>query len=91
MNQIYRFDCISPPALSEKTLRAEIARRKLQHQTILLAVAGILIDWCLIILAVALYPVNIFLSVICIFHVCVAVFGGGAIAVVFTNKRRALE
>lgn len=90
MKQIYRFDCVRPPVLSEKMLQAEIERRKIQKQTVLLALAGILADWCLVVAAVILQPVSVFLSFACISYACIAVCGSVVIAIVFSQKRRTL-
>ena len=88
MKQIYRFDSAQPPALSEKKLRLKIERRKAQRQTVLLALAGVLINWCLIITAFVLYPVNSVFSIACTAYICVAMCGGGAIAAVYTKITR---
>jgi hypothetical protein len=87
LKQIYRFDGIAPPAVSEKTLWVEIERRKAKRQMALLALAGILAELCLLITALILQPVNAVLSIICIAYVCIAMSGGGVIAIVFTHKR----
>ena len=87
MRQIYRFDEIRPPAASEKTLRVEIDRRKMKRQTALLALAGVLVEMCLLITALILLPVNRVLSMICITYVCVAMSGSGVIAIVYVNKK----
>lgn len=88
MKQIYCFDGIQPPAISEKTLRTEIERRKMKRQAALLALAGMLAEVCLLITALILQPVNAVLSMIIIAYVCVAMCGGGVIAIVFIHKRR---
>lgn len=90
MTQIYRFDYVQPPALSEKMLKAKLERRKIQRQTTLLALAGILAQLCLFITALMLLPENAILSIVCFAYLCVALCGGGAIAIVFTHKRRNL-
>jgi hypothetical protein len=87
LKQIYRFDDIRPPVISEKMLLAEIERRKMERQTAFLAVAGILTEVCLLITALLLLPVNAVLSKICIAYVCIAMSGGGVIAIVFANKK----
>lgn len=88
MKQIYRFDGIQPPAISEKTLRTEIERRKIKRQTALLVLAGMLTEICLLITALILQPVNAVLSTIFVAYVWVAMSGGGVIAIVFIHKRR---
>ena len=86
MKQIYRFNRVSPPLLSEKTLRAEIERRRTLQHTAILAVAGILVNWCFVIAAFLLYPVNELLSIACLAYALVSIFCGGAIAAVYTTK-----
>ncbi len=44
MKQIYNFEQHTPPVLNESMIRSEIERRKLQCQTTLLVLAGILIQ-----------------------------------------------
>ena len=90
MKQIYRFDAAAPPPVNERSLRAELERRKLKRQTALFALAGMLIDWCLIAAAIALYPVNPTVSIACFAYAGFALCGGGAVAIVFTRKRRVL-
>ncbi len=88
MKKIYRFDGIQPPAISEKALRTEIERRKMKRQTTLLVLAGMLTEVCLLITALILQPVNSVLSMIFVAYVCVAMSGGGVIAIVFIHRRR---
>lgn len=88
MKQIYRFDDIQPPAVSEKTLRVAIERRKMKRQTAILALAGMLAEICLLITALILRPFDAVLSMISAAYVCVAITGGGVIAIVFIHKRR---
>lgn len=90
MKQIYRFDTVHPPALNEKMLRAELEKRKERRQVTLLAVAGILIIWCLIITAIMVWPVSIYLSYACFAYACFAMCGAAVIAIIFTYKRRTL-
>ncbi len=90
MKQIYRFDCNQPPAASEKTPRAESERRTAYRQTVLLALAGVLVELCLFVTALVLQPFNTVLSMGCIAYVCISVSGGGVIAIVFSHKRRNL-
>ena len=90
MKQIYHFDKAAPPALSEKTLRAELERRKLKRQAVILALAGAIANGCLFAISAALLSVNPALSFACFVYACIATFGGGAIAIVFSLKRRSL-
>ncbi len=88
MNQIYRFDHARPPFVSEKTLRAELERRRLRRQAVLLALAGVFVELCMLFAAALLRPVNAALTFAGVAYVCVAVSGGGAIAVIYSHIRR---
>ena len=88
MNKIYRFDDSSPPVLNEKMLRALIERRKTQRQTVLLVLAGVLVDICLAFMAIALYPINLYLSIACMCYALFALCAGAAIAAVYSTKTR---
>lgn len=90
MKQIYCFDAIHPPVLNEKMLKTILEHRKVQRQAALLAVAGILITWCLIITAIMIWPVNIYISYACFAYACCAMCSGAVIAIIFTHKRRTL-
>ena len=88
MKQIYHFDSVQPPALSEKTLNAELERRKIRRYTTILASAGVLVNVCLVVMAVVFYPINIYLSIACICYTFIAICGGGVIAAIYTNSTR---
>lgn len=88
MKQIYHFDHTPPPELTSKMLQAEIERRKIRRQTTVLAISGVLAELCLLITALILQPVNAVLSAVCFAYTCIAISGGGIIAIVFIHKRR---
>ena len=90
MKQIYRFDGGRPPVLRESALREELERRRLQRQTALLALAGMLCLLCLVLVAAALYPVYPVLALVCMIHLGAAVTGACILTVVFMQKRREL-
>ena len=88
MKQIYTFDSFQPPDLNEKKLRAEIQRRMTVRQTALLALAGILVELCLIVTALLIKPVNEVLAFAMIAYVCVSISGCAVIAIVYDLRRR---
>ena len=88
MRQIYNFDSVQPPPLSERMLAVELQRRKTRRQTALLALAGVMSVWCLIAAAFILYSVNVYLAAACMSYVIIAVCGAGVIAAVYMNNRR---
>lgn len=86
MTQIYSFDDNRPPVITEKILRTELARRNTLKQTVLLVIAGMLSELCLLIAALILYPINAALSLICFAYVGIAISGSIVIAFAFTYK-----
>ena len=86
MNQIYNFEQHKPPVLNENMLRAELERRRLQRQTALFALAGILLQVVFVLFgysAIDWYP---WISAICFGYVIVSTVGGGIIAVTYSRK-----
>lgn len=88
MKTIYRFEDAKPPFVSEKTLRAELERRRLRCLSALVAVAGLLAELCLLFAAALLFPENAALSYACTAYVLLALSGGGVVALLFYRKRR---
>lgn len=86
MKQIYDFEQQNPPVLNENMLRQELEKRKVQRQTRILAVAGILLQVVMLMLGVwsaKSYPV---VAVVCLGYVLVSAAGSSVIAVVYTRK-----
>lgn len=86
MKQIYNFEKHNPPILNENMLRAEQERRKNHLQTVLLFVAGLLLQIVVLLLgysAIDWYP---WLTVFCFGYVIISTTGGGVIAVTYTRK-----
>ncbi len=90
MKKIYDFTRFYPPVLTEKSLRAEAERRRLRRQTVLLALAALLIELCLMLSALVLYPDNPALAILCGIYFVISLSGGGVLAIVFIRKRREL-
>lgn len=90
MKQIYNFEAKEPPVLNESLLKTELARRQLQRQTTMAAVAGILIQLVLLLCAVLLAKDYILLSILCVAYVILSATGGTVIAIFMhsgTGKR----
>ena len=86
MKQIYNFEQHTPPVLNENIIRSEIERRKLQWQTTLLVLAGILIQVVVALFgysAVDWYP---WISVFCFVYIVISIIGCGVVAVVYSRK-----
>lgn len=86
MKQIYNFEQHTPPVLNENMLRSEMEHRKLQWQTTLLVLAGILIQIVVALFgysAVDWYP---WISVICFGYIVISTTGCGVVAVAYSRK-----
>lgn len=88
MRQIYNFEEKNPPVLNEAMLRSMAAKRRMRRQTAVLALAGILMQICLLLAAFLLYVLNPVLAAAAIVYSCGAVSGAGVIALVYVKKRR---
>lgn len=86
MKQIYNFEKSNPPVLNENMLRQKLEKRKVQHQTMILAAAGILLQVVMLLtglLSAKSYPV---MAVVCFAYVLISAVGSGVIAVMCTRK-----
>ena len=86
MKQIYDFEQYNPPALNERIIRKKIEKKKLRLQTVLIALAGILIQIIIAIFgfeAMEEYPI---ITVFCCLYVLLSTAGESILAVVYTQK-----
>lgn len=83
MNQIYNFNEHTPPVLTERMLREELARRTLRRQTRLLRIASLLVILCFLLCAVLLLPEYPVLAGFCFLFVLFSLVGNGIISIVF--------
>lgn len=88
MKQIYNFERSAPPIVHEAMLRAEAERRRVQRTTALFAAGGLLMLFCVLLLAILLYEIFPLFSALCVAYLCVAGAGGSAIILVYAQKRR---
>lgn len=86
MKQIYNFEQVSPPVLTERQLWAELERRKLQRRVALLAVAGGLMVIVLLLWAVWFYPTHPQLTLLCGIYILTGIFGGAAIVLAYHKR-----
>ena len=81
MKQIYHFEQHNPPVLNENMLRAEAEKRKLNRQTALLSLAGILFQFAIVLLgysAIDWYP---WITALCFGYAIISTTGCSIIAV----------
>ena len=90
MKEIYRFDQIAPPPLSEAKLRAERERRLLRRSLAVLAVSAVFLFVGLVFLFVRLAPVFPHVSAVCLFALFLAAAGGCAVLLACRLERRLL-
>ena len=83
MNTIYTFDEHTPPALTERMLRDELARRTLRRQTRLLRIASLLVSLCFLLCGVLLISEYTVLAIACFAFVVLSLAGNGIISFVF--------
>lgn len=86
MKQIYRFDAYPPPRCSEAWLRDRLAQRRQRRITILLALAGVLLQAAMVLLGVLLWPDLPIFAASLILYPLLAAAGGGTLAVVYAQK-----
>ncbi len=88
MKQIYNFEKYNPPILNENMIRTELEKRRLQKQAVIIAIAGILMQVAVLLVAGVLYEEFTMLAVACVGYVFVSILGSAVITVVCTKKRR---
>lgn len=90
MKPIYDFEQVSPPVLTESQLRKRLEQKKLRRQAFLVSIGGALMQICLLILALLLYPIYPLVSVVTFCYVLLSAAGTGILAVIFWKQRRFL-
>lgn len=86
MRPTYDFERFDPPVLNERMLRRELEKRAERRRTILIAIAGALLQIAAVLLALlvrAWYPA-LTLTVVC--SAILSAAGGGVIAIVYVQK-----
>lgn len=86
MRTIYHFDAYPPPPCSEALLRQTLERCRQRRITILLVLAGVLLQAALGLLGVLLWPDLPIFAASLILYPLLAAAGGGTLAVVYAQK-----
>lgn len=87
MKQIYSFDSENPPILNENMINNIVEKRRLQRQTAVIALAGILMEIVVLLLGFLSWGTYPVLGIICFIYVIVSATGAGIISVIFSKKR----
>ena len=90
MRQIYDFEQALPPVLTEARLRKQLEQRQLRIQTMMLSLGGLLMQLCLLVLAMTLYRAYPLFSALAVCYLLLSTAGAGILAVVFWRQRRYL-
>lgn len=80
------FERFDPPPLDEAALRRELERREQRRNTVLLAIAGALLQAVLAVLALLVMEFDPALALILVCFAIVSTAGSGAIAIVYAQK-----
>ena len=86
MKQIYDFERQNPPVLNENMIRAEIERRRLRCHTVLLVLAGILLQVAIALLGYSAWDWYPWISAVCFLYIVVSAAGGGVVAAAYSKK-----
>lgn len=90
MKQFYDFERAYPPPLKEHRLRAIAERRRLRHQLMLLVVAAVLLELCLLLFTLVLIVADSWLAILSAGYLIISLTGGSVLAIVCIQKRREL-
>lgn len=86
MRQTLDFERFDPPILNERMLRRKLEERQERRRTVLLAVAGALLEAALVLLGLLYWTIFPALSLGCLCFALISTAGGGAVAIVFVQK-----
>ena len=86
MKQIYSFEHSTPPILNEAMLRETLEKRRLQKQTALLAVAGILLQLVFLIYGLLTFQTEPQISMLCFGYIFISLVGSAFIVLAYIRK-----
>ena len=86
MKRTCDFERFDPPVLNENMLRRELERRAERRRTVLLVIAGALLELALVLLAVLVREWSPVLSLNCVCFAILSTAGSGAVAIIYAQK-----
>ncbi len=86
MKQTYDFERFDPPVLTERILRQKLEERQERRRTVLLVIAGALLEALFAVLGLLYWDAAPVLALGCICFALISTAGSGAIAIVYTQK-----
>lgn len=86
MKQVFDFEQFTPPALNERLLRRELEKRAERRRTVLLVIAGALLQVLFILLGLLCWSPAPAVALACVSFAVASVVGSGVIAIVYAQK-----
>lgn len=83
MKQIYNFDAVAPPRISETQLQEELKRRTLRRQITALRIASLLCCLCMALFAFFIFYDSVIIAAGSIIMLTLTLIGNGMISLVF--------
>lgn len=86
MKQTFDFEQFDPPILNENILRRELEKRAEQRRTVLLTIAGALLQAAFILLGLLCWNTTPVLTLACIGFAIISTVGSGVITIIYAQK-----
>ena len=86
MRPTYDFERFDPPVLNERMLRRELEKRAERRRTVLLAVAGALLQAALVLFGLLWVWTAPVVTLGCVSFAVLSMAGGGAIAIIYVQR-----
>jgi uncharacterized membrane-anchored protein YitT (DUF2179 family) len=86
MKLSYDFNSYKPPVFDEKKLMEIVYARQLAKRTLILAIASLISNICLVMLAFIIAPYSLAAGMACLVFLGASLAGSGIIAAVFANR-----
>lgn len=86
MKQTFDFEQFDPPILNENLLRRELEKRAERRRTVLLTIAGALLQAAFILLGLLYWSTAPALALACIGFAIVSMVGSGVITIIYAQR-----
>lgn len=86
MRRTFDFEQFDPPVLNERMLRRELEKRAARRRTVLLAVAGALLQGSVVLLGLLCWSTVPALTLTCLGFSAVSAAGSGAITIAYVQR-----
>ena len=86
MKQTFDFEQFDPPILNENLLRRELEKRAERRRTVLLTIAGALLQAVFVLLGLLCWSTAPALALACVGFAIVSVVGSGVITIIYAQR-----